>query len=215
MTLSNHQTLSILRSLTCALCAALLAWGGLASIVYADAVSISVNFGAERNSNQASPNGGDLGVVPVNYQYWNNASGKTGSMTFISNTGAATGVSGSWESSTTYNGKTFPSRDNNAILFYGYLDDGKTSTDPEPLRNAYFSMTAPYFSYDIYYYAATDVTSGSPHQYATINSYNYCGGSNGTVLGTSNWGTPVTGNINASALKEGVNYLKVSSSDPL
>ena len=185
------------------------ALGGLVSRAAAEPVSISINFGADRNSGTATPNGGDLGAVPVNYQYWNNASGKTGSMSLISNTGAATGVSGAWESSTTYNGKTFPSRDNNAILFYGYLDDGAVNS-----HNAYFSMTAPYFSYDIYYYAATDVTSGSPHRYATINSVNYCGASTGTIVGTSSWGTPVTGNINASDLKEGVNYLKVSSSDP-
>lgn len=168
------------------LLAVVLAWGGLASNAFADVVpdSISINLGADRNSGQATPTGGDLGVVPVNWQNWNNASGKTGSMTLISNTGAATGLSGSWESSTTYNGGTFPSRDNNAILFYGYLDDGAVNS-----HNAYFSMTAPYFSYDIYYYAATDrpATETNPHRYVNINNVNYCGDGTGTILGTSNW----------------------------
>ncbi|MBR5710185.1 MAG: autotransporter-associated beta strand repeat-containing protein [Thermoguttaceae bacterium] len=187
------------------LLAAVLAWSGLISTVYAE--SISINFGADKGT----PSNDDtvFGVISVSGKNWNNASGASGTINLKNDVGAATGVSGTWECSTTYNGGTFPSRDNNAILFYGYLDDGAVNS-----HNAYFSMTAPYFSYDIYYYAATDVTSGSPHRYATINNVNYCGGSNGTVTGTSSWGTPVTGNISASDLKEGVNYLKVSSSDP-
>ena len=186
------------------LLAAVLAWGGLVSTVYADADSISINFGAERNSNTATPTGGNLGVVPVNWQNWNNASNATGTITnLISNTGAATGVSGTWNCANTWDfGGTRPDRDNNAILYYGYLDDTNGAQK--------FNMTAPYFNYDIYYYAATD---SAGFRYATINSSNYYGNSaSGTVIGTNSWGTPVKANI--STLTEGVNYLRVSSTDP-
>ena len=205
MTLSKQQTLSILRSLTCALCAAVLAWGGQTSNVYADADSISINFSSDRNGNQASPTGGNLGAFPVNYQYWNNVSGASGTnVPLISNTGAATGVSGTWSSNNTWDfNATKPSTDNNAILYYGYLDDGG--------NHASFSMKAPYFTYDVYYYAATDSTVATPHRYVAINNVNYCGGSYGTVLGSSHWGTRVAGNI--SSLTEGVNYLRASSTD--
>ena len=220
MTLSKQQTLSILRSLTCALCAAVLAWGGLASNVYADADSISINFGPQFGA----PTGGALGVVPVNYQYWNNAISTagiginkytapgdnsindtyntSGTISLISNTGANTGLTATWNCNNTYMYKkdSRPSLDNNAILYYGYLDDGG--------GNQRFSMTAPYFAYDIYYYASTD---SDGFRYATINSVNYYGYNSQTTPGTGNWGTPVKGNI--SALTEGVNYLKVSSSD--
>ena len=53
-------------------------------------------------------------------------------------------------------------------------------------------------------------TDSNGYRYATINSVNYCGGSAGTVQGTSNWGTLVRGNINQ--VIEGQHYLKVSSS---
>ena len=181
------------------LLAAVVAWGGLASTVYAE--SISINFGAEKGA----PTGGDLGAVPVNWQYWNNASNASGTInSLINNTGAATGVSGEWNSPNTWNfNESKPSTDNNAILYYGYLDDGGI--------HASFNMTSPYFSYDIYYYPATD---SERFRFVNVNSVNYIGGDAGTVQGTGNWGTPVKGDINADNLVEGVNYLRVSSSDP-
>lgn len=238
MTLSKQQTLPFLRSLTCALCAAVLAWGGLASNACADADSISINFGPHFGA----PTSGNLGVVPVNYQYWNNAISTAGkginkftapgtnsvndtynksgtinnqidnpnffTINLISNTGADTGLTATWNCNNTYMYKkdSRPSLDNNAILYYGYLDDGG--------GNQRFSMTAPYFTYDIYYYASTD---SDGFRYATINSVNYYGYKTNampesqTFPGTNNWGTPVKGNV--TALTEGVNYLKVSSSD--
>ncbi len=208
----------------------LFALGGLVSSVSADPVSISINFGPHFGA----PTGGDLGVVPVNYQYWNNAistagiglnqytaSGnpnqynKTGTINnqidnpefftsnLISHTGADTGTTATWNCKNTYRySESRPSTDNNAILFYGYLDDS------DGIQK--FNMTAPFFSYDIYYYATTD---GVAFRYATINSCNYAGNTTrGTVVGTANWGTPVRGNI--STMTEGVNYLRVSFSDP-
>lgn len=196
--------------------AALLVWSGLVSGAAAAPVSISINFGPH----YGAPTGGDLGAVPVNFQYWNNAgegtntttgtgsadigTNKTGTISLISNTGAETGVSGTWTSNNTYRyGGTRPTTTNNAILYYGYLDDGG--------NHANFSMDSPYFNYDVYYYAATDrpSTETTPHRYVTINSTNYCGGSAGTIVGTANWGTSVSGNI--ASLTEGVNYLRVSS----
>lgn len=196
--------------------AALLVWSGLVSGAAAAPVSISINFGPH----YGAPTGGDLGAVPVNFQYWNNAgegtntttgtgsadigTNKTGTISLISNTGAETGVSGTWSSNNTYRyGGTRPTTTNNAILYYGYLDDGG--------NHANFSMDSPYFNYDVYYYAATDrpSTETTPHRYVTINSTNYCGGSAGTIVGTANWGTSVSGNI--ASLTEGVNYLRVSS----
>ena len=193
------------------LLAAVLAWGGLASNACADSDSISINLGADQtsNSNYARPaENAKVGVVPVEGQYWNNASGNTGTFdSLISNTGAVTGVSGTWNSKNTYNYKgTKPSTSNNAILYLGYLDDGNASgTKPS------YNMNAPYFSYDIYYYASTD---SSAFRYVTINGVNYTGGSSGTQVGTGNWGTPVKAEIDAIDLVEGVNYLKVSSSGP-
>ena len=192
-----------------------LACVGLASNVYADADSISINFGPH----YGAPTGGNLGAVPVNYQYWNNAgtgtntttgtagadtgANKTGTISLISNTGADTGLTATWNCNNTYRyGGTRPTTTNNAILFYGYLDDSS--------GNQRFNMTAPYFTYDIYYYATTD---SNGFRYATINSVNYYGYNSQTTPGTGNWGTSVKGDI--SALTEGVNYLKVSSSDSL
>ena len=177
------------------LLAAVLAWGGQPSTVYAE--SISINFGADR----ATPTGGNLGAVPVNYQYWNNASGATGTITSLnSNTGVAISVSGSWSSANTWTYGNKPSTNNNAILYYGYLDDGG--------NHASVDLTAPYFNYDIYYYPSTD---SERFRFVTINSINYNGGVTGTVQGADNWGTPIRGDINA--LTEGVNYLRISSSD--
>lgn len=200
--------------------AALTVWGGLVSSAAAAPVSISINFGPH----YGAPTGGDLGAVPVNFQYWNNAgegtntttgtgsadigTNKTGTISLISNTGVETGVSGTWTSNNTYRyGGTRPTTTNNAILYYGYLDDGGS--------HANFSMDSPYFNYDVYYYAATDrpSTETTPHRYVTINSTNYSGGSAGTIVGTANWGTSVSGNI--ASLTEGVNYLRVSSSNPV
>ncbi|MBQ3349022.1 MAG: autotransporter-associated beta strand repeat-containing protein [Thermoguttaceae bacterium] len=205
MTLSKQQTLSILRSLTCALCAAVLAWSGLSN-AFAAPDSISINFGAENGTPSTSP-GYNFGVIPVNGGYWNNLSGKTGTITSLkSNTDAVINVSGSWNSANTWKyGNTSPSTTDNAILYYGYLDDGGTNG-----TRSSFSLTSPYFSYDIYYYAATDSVG---FRYVTINSLNYYGNDTGTVLGTGNWGTPVKAEIGAGNLVEGVNYLKVSSSD--
>ena len=156
--------------------AALTAWGGLVSGAAAAPVSISINFGPHFGA----PTGGDLGVVPVNYQYWNNAISTAGiginyttqpgdansynksgtinnpidnpgffTSNLISNTGADTGITGTWSSNNTYRyGGTRPTTTNNAILYYGYLDDGG--------NHANFSMDSPYFNYDVYYYAATD-----------------------------------------------------------
>ena len=209
--------------------AALAVWGGLVSGAAAAPVSISINFGPHFGA----PTGGDLGVVPVNYQYWNNAISTAGiginyttqpgdansynksgtinnqidnpgffTSNLISNTGADTGVTATWSSNNSYRyGGTRPSTTNNAILYYGYLDDGGS--------HANFSMNSPYFNYDVYYYAATDSNVATPHRYVTINSTNYCGGSAGTIVGTDNWGTGVAGNI--ASLTEGVNYLRVSS----
>ena len=188
------------------LLAAVLAWSGQISSVYADADSISVNFGADKGA-PSNDNSVNFGVIPVSGNNWNNASGASGTnVPLKNNTGAATGVSGTWTSGGTWNfaAGNKPPEDNNGILYYGYLDDWNKPT---------FDMTSPYFDYNIYYYPATDSTGATPFRYITINSVNYCGGSNGTVTGTSNWGTPVSGKIDASALKEGVNYLKVSSSD--
>ena len=202
------------------LLAVVFAWGGLASNVYADADSISINFGPQFGA----PTGGNLGAVPVSSEYWNNAISSagiginkytapgdnsindtyntSGTISLISDTGANTGLTATWNCNNTYMYKkdSRPSLDNNAILYYGYLDDGG--------GNQRFSMTAPYFTYDIYYYASTD---SDGFRYATINSVNYYGYNSQTTPGTGNWGTPVKGNI--SALTEGVNYLKVSSSD--
>ena len=179
------------------LLAVVLAWGGLVSSVNAD--SISINFGADRGA----PTGGDLGVVPVSGTNWNNASGATGTIDLNNNTGVTTGVSGTWSSANTWNfNESKPSTNNNGILYYGYLDDGGI--------HASFNMTSPYFSYDIYYYPATD---SNGFRYVEINTLNYYGNNTGTVYGRDNWGTPVKSNIDAADLKEGVNYLKVSSSD--
>ncbi|MBR0190918.1 MAG: autotransporter-associated beta strand repeat-containing protein [Thermoguttaceae bacterium] len=196
--------------------AALTAWGGLVSGAAAAPVSISINFAPQ----YGAPTGGDLGAVPVNYQYWNNAGtgrnttinttsadmiNQSGSMDLVSNTGEATGVSGTWNANNTYRyTNARPSTTNNAILYFGYLDDGGA--------NQRFNMTSPFFTYDIYYYAATDSDVATPHRYVTINSASYTGGSNGTVTGSSHWGTRVAGNI--ASLTEGVNYLRVSSTDP-
>ena len=191
----------------------------MASNVYADIApdSISINFGPHFGA----PIGGDLGVVPVNWQYWNNAistadigvnqytaSGgqnqynKSGTISLISNTGANTGLTATWSCNNTYlYSTTRPSTDNNAILYYGYLDDSSGIQK--------FNMTAPYFTYDIYYYAATEKDG---FRYATINSVNYYGYKSQTIPGTANWGTPVKGVIDT--LTDGVNYLHVSSSDP-
>ena len=209
------------------LLAAVLAWGGLSS-AFAAPDSISINFGPHFGA----PTGGDLGAVPVNYQYWNNAISTEGiglnkytasgnqnqynkagtfnnqidnpqffTSNLISNTGKDTGLTATWTCNNTYlYSKTRPSTNNNAILFYGYLDDGN--------GNQKFNMTAPYFAYDIYYYATTD---SNGYRYATINSVNYYGNGSQTVQGTSNWGTLVRGNINQ--VIEGQHYLKVSSSD--
>ena len=210
------------------LLAVVLSWGGLASNVYADADSISINFGPQFGA----PTGGDLGAVPVNWQYWNNAISTAGiglnqytaagdpnqynkagtinnqiddpeffTSNLISNTGADTGLKATWSCNNTYRyGDTRPSTDNNAILFYGYLDDSS--------GNQRFNMTAPYFTYDIYYYATTD---SNGYRYATINSVNYQGNGSQTVPGTGNWGTLVRGDL--TELTEGKHYLKVSSSD--
>ncbi len=197
--------------------------------VYADAPdSISINFGPQFGA----PTGGDLGAVPVNWQYWNNAISTAGiglnqytaagdpnqynkagtinnqiddpeffTSNLISNTGADTGLKATWSCNNTYRyGGTRPSTDNNAILFYGYLDDSS--------GNQKFNMTAPYFTYDIYYYATTD---SNGYRYATINSVNYQGNGTQTVPGTGNWGTLVRGDL--TELTEGKHYLKVSSSD--
>ena len=86
----------------------------------------------------------------------------------ISNTGADTGVTATWNCNNTYRySGTRPSTNNNAILYYGYLDDSSAAQR--------FNMESPFFSYDIYYYATTD---GNGFRYATINSVNYTG--NGT-----------------------------------
>ena len=229
MTISNQQIMSIFRSSTSALLAALVCIG-LASSVSADIApdSISINFGPHFGA----PTGGNLGAVPVNWQYWNNAISTAGiglnqytaagdpnqynkagtinnqidnpeffTSNLISNTGADTGLKATWSCNNTYRyGDTRPSTDNNAILFYGYLDDSS--------GNQRFNMTAPYFTYDIYYYATTD---SNGYRYATINSVNYQGNGTQTVPGTGNWGTLVRGDL--TELTEGKHYLKVSSSD--
>ena len=124
-------SVSVLRAAI--LISAILALCGLASNVYADIApdSISINFGPHFGA----PIGGDLGVVPVNWQYWNNAistadigvnqytaSGgqnqynKSGTISLISNTGANTGLTATWSCNNTYlYSTTRPSTDNNAI----------------------------------------------------------------------------------------------------
>ena len=59
------------------LLAALTVWGGLVSGAAAAPVSISINFGPH----YGAPTGGDLGAVPVNFQYWNNAGEGTNTTT--------------------------------------------------------------------------------------------------------------------------------------
>ncbi|MCR5165182.1 MAG: autotransporter-associated beta strand repeat-containing protein [Thermoguttaceae bacterium] len=212
---TNGLILASISAYSYIILAALTVWGGLVSGATAALVSISINFAPQ----YGAPTGGDLGAVPVNYQYWNNAGtgrnttinttsadmiNQSGSMDLVSNTGEATGVSGTWNANNTYRyTNSRPSTTNNAILYFGYLDDGGA--------NQRFNMTSPFFTYDIYYYAATDSTVATPHRYVTINSASYTGGSNGTVTGTSHWGTRVAGNI--ASLTEGVNYLRVSSTD--
>ena len=194
---------------------------GLCANAFADADSISINFGPHFGA----PTGGTLGAYPVNWSYWNNAisdySGineytaagatqnaynKAGTFTsMLSSNGFQTPVTGTWNSKNTYRySATRPSTDNNAILYYGYLDDGDAANT--------ITMSAPYFAYDIYYYPTTDgnnsfraVSIGG----SNINTLEY-GGNGTTTIPTKNyWGTPVHADIDA--LTEGVNYLKVSS----
>ena len=196
---------------------------GLCANAFADADSISINFGPHFGA----PTGGTLGAYPVDSSYWNNAisdystindftaSGatqnaynKSGTLTsLLSSNGFYTPVTGTWDSKNTYRySSERPSTDNNAILYYGYLDDGSANT---------VTMTAPYFAYDIYYYPTTDgnnsfraVSIGG----SNVNTLEY-GGNGSTTIPTKNyWGTPVHGNIDA--LTEGVNYLKVASTYP-
>ncbi|MBQ6614805.1 MAG: autotransporter-associated beta strand repeat-containing protein [Thermoguttaceae bacterium] len=194
---------------------------GLCANAFADADSISINFG----SHFGAPTGGTLGAYPVDWSYWNNAisdysgineytaSGatqnaynKAGTFTsMLSSNGFQTPVTGTWNSKNTYRySATRPSTDNNAILYYGYLDDGDAANT--------ITMSAPYFAYDIYYYPTTDgnnsfraVSIGG----SDVNTLEY-GGNGTTTIPTKNyWGTPVHADIDA--LTEGVNYLKVSS----
>ena len=194
---------------------------GLCANAFADADSISINFGPHFGA----PTGGTLGAYPVDWSYWNNAisdySGineytaagatqnaynKAGTFTsMLSSNGLQTPVTGTWNSKNTYRySATRPSTDNNAILYYGYLDDGDAANT--------ITMSAPYFAYDIYYYPTTDgnlsfrpVSIGG----SNVNTLEY-GGNGTTTIPTKNyWGTPVHADIDA--LTEGVNYLKVSS----
>lgn len=197
---------------------------GLCANAFADADSISINFGPHFGA----PTGGTLGAYPVDWSYWNNAisdysgineytaSGatqnaynKAGTFTsMLSSNGFQTPVTGTWNSKNSYRySATRPSTDNNAILYYGYLDDGDSNNS--------VSMTSPYFAYDIYYYPSTDGALSFRH--ATIGGSSLTaleyGGNGTTTIPTKNyWGTPVNADI--ANLTEGVNYLKVSSSYP-
>ena len=194
---------------------------GLCSNAFADADSISINFGPHFGA----PTGGTLGAYPVDWSFWNNAISdystindftaagatqnaynKDGTFTsMLSSNGFQTPVTGTWNSKNTYRySATRPSTNNNAILYYGYLDDGDAANT--------ITMSAPYFTYDIYYYPTTD-TNNSFRAVSiggsNINTLEY-GGNGTTTIPTKNyWGTPVHADIDT--LTEGVNYLKVSS----
>lgn len=195
---------------------------GLCANAFADADSISINFGPHFGA----PTGGTLGAYPVDWSYWNNAISnpeidinstteagsttnaynKSGTFTsLLSSNGLQTPVTGTWNSNNTYRYSTErPSTDNNTILYFGYLDDGS--------GNNVVTMSAPYFAYDIYYYPTTDgnnsfraVSIGG----SNVNTLEY-GGNGSTTIPTKNyWGTPIHADIDA--LTEGVNYLKVPS----
>ncbi|MBR5709467.1 MAG: autotransporter-associated beta strand repeat-containing protein [Thermoguttaceae bacterium] len=195
---------------------------GLCANAFADADSISINFGPHFGA----PTGGTLGAYPVNWSYWNNAISnpeieinstteagsttnaynKSGTFTsLLSSNGYQTPVTGTWNCNNTYRyGSERPSTNNNTILYFGYLDDGS--------GNNVVTMSSPYFAYDIYYYPTTDgnnsfraVSIGG----SNINTLEY-GGNGSTTIPTKNyWGTPIHADIDA--LTEGVNYLKVPS----
>lgn len=201
---------------------------GATSTVFAQADSLSLNFGPQ----YGAPTGGVLGAHPVSWQYWNNmTSDYTGINAFTtsedgmnynvtgtfsslkSSFGYTNAIKGAWESPNTWNiDSSRPSTDNNAILYYGYLDD-------HPTRSV-ITMASPFFSYDIYYYPSAD-ESALHYGYVEIGAKDhryedyYGDDETGTVMGKNYWGTPVKNvDIDSGDLVEGVNYLKVASSDP-
>ncbi len=156
--------------------------------------SILVDFG--EGGSQTLVGGELIGPTSVNSSNWNGTSGSSGSQGSLKDsTGATTGASISWNSSTTWRNGDNTTNDQGRMA-KGYLDDGTTSNN----KGARVTFNGiPYSSYRVYGLFATNQSSGGSVTMRNfdVNGTWALGGDSSTTAGA--WGSINSNNANNGA----------------
>ncbi|NWK56512.1 autotransporter-associated beta strand repeat-containing protein [Verrucomicrobiaceae bacterium N1E253] len=169
--------------------------------------SISVNFGADRNSSVVEEASKKTGAVLIDGDKWNNtAVNGSGSLAgLIDSNGAATFATVNWTARNTYRSGSTGATDTseNGDLTTGYLDDGDGGWNVD--------FSSPYLLNDIYVIHATDQGNPANMSVVSVNGTYYKGdGSGGTILASgSNDSWSAVNWTNADTLTESDHYLKI------
>lgn len=174
------------------------------------AQSISVNFGADQGNGSIDTSPGALpaGALPIGGEYWNNASGGSGSLGgLVDSAGSATSATVSWTANNAWGSASSgipTATSQNATLTRGYLDDG---------GGIGISFNSPYLLNDIYVIHATDQGNPANMLAVSVNGTFYKGDGAGDTIpafgiadswSAQNWSA-------ADTLVESDNYLFIPS----
>ncbi|MBK1825757.1 beta strand repeat-containing protein [Haloferula rosea] len=187
----------------------------VATIGSLNAQTISVNLASDQRAVDTAAAANPAGAIPISGEFWNNASGATGTLaagTIVDETGAVVpGLSIDWSSNNTYfsGAGAATGTSENANLLKGYLDDGGAGWSVT-LNNSQFLLS------DVYAIRSSDQGDPAAYNPVSIDGSFYTWDGSQTALAVG-YNTSFSGQnwTDADALVEGSNFLKIASAPVL